>query len=68
MRDSNFYDDADDRPAQDQRLDYVLLRAGTRSIPILSGVEILRFTRNGRFISDYFGVRAAFQTTALVWP
>jgi endonuclease/exonuclease/phosphatase family metal-dependent hydrolase len=30
VRDSNFYDDADDRPAQDQRLDYVLLRAGKR--------------------------------------
>ncbi len=68
VRDSNFYDDADDRPTHDQRLDYVLLRAGTRAIPILSGVEILRFTRNGRFISDHFGVRAVFQTTVLVRP
>jgi endonuclease/exonuclease/phosphatase family metal-dependent hydrolase len=68
VRESNFYEDADDLPAQDQRLDYVLMRAGRRAIPIVSGVEILRFTRNGRFISDHFGLRAVFETTAVVGP
>lgn len=68
VRESNFYEDADDRPAQDQRFDYVLLRAGTRAIPILEGVDILKFTRNGRFISDHFGVRAVFERMALVQP
>jgi Endonuclease/Exonuclease/phosphatase family len=68
VRDSSFYEDADDRPAQDQRFDYVLLRAGTGAIPILSKVDILKFTRNGRFISDHFGLRALFETMALVQP
>jgi endonuclease/exonuclease/phosphatase family metal-dependent hydrolase len=66
IRDSNFYEDADDRPAADQRFDYVLLRAGTGAIPILSNVQVLKFTRNGRFISDHFAVRAIFDTMALV--
>jgi endonuclease/exonuclease/phosphatase family metal-dependent hydrolase len=66
VRDSNFHEDPDDRPARDQRFDYVLLRAGTAAIPILSKVEVLKFTRNGRFISDHFAVRAIFETMALV--
>jgi endonuclease/exonuclease/phosphatase family metal-dependent hydrolase len=68
VRESSFHEDADDRPANDQRLDYVLVRPGTRAIPIVSGMEILRFVRNGRFISDHFGVRTVFETTALVGP
>lgn len=65
VRDSTFHDDPDDRPAQDQRFDYVLLRAGTSAIPILSTMDVLKFTRNGRFISDHFAVRAIFDTMAL---
>ena len=68
VRDSNFYEDDDDRPAQDQRFDYVLLRAGDRAVPIVSSVDILKFTRNGRFISDHFGVRAVFEIAARVQP
>ena len=68
MRETSFHEDIDDRPAHDERLDYVLMRAGTRAIPMVSGMEILRFTRNGRFISDHFGVRTVFETTALVGP
>lgn len=68
VRESTFYEDADDRPARDERLDYVLLRAGTRAIPIVSEIEILKFTRNGRFISDHFGVRAVFRVTAVLDP
>lgn len=66
VRDSNFYEDQDDRPAQDQRLDYVLLRAGLRATPILSDVEVLKLTRNGKFISDHFGLRAMFDKMAIV--
>jgi endonuclease/exonuclease/phosphatase family metal-dependent hydrolase len=68
VRDSNFYEDDDDRPAQDQRFDYVLLRAGDRAVPIVSSVDILKFTRNGRFISDHFGVRPVFEIAARVQP
>jgi endonuclease/exonuclease/phosphatase family metal-dependent hydrolase len=65
IRDSSFHEDPDDRPARDQRFDYVLLRAGTSAIPILSKMDILRFARNGRFISDHFAVRAIFDTMVL---
>ena len=68
VRETSFHEDIDDRPAHDERLDYVLIRAGIRAIPMVSGMEILRFTRNGRFISDHFGVRTVFETTALVGP
>ena len=47
VRDSNFYEDEDDRPAQDQRFDYVLLRAEARAVPIVSKVDILKLARNG---------------------
>lgn len=66
VRDSTFHEDPDDRPARDQRFDYVLLRAGTGAIPILSKMQILKFTRNGRFISDHFALHAIFDTMALV--
>lgn len=59
--DNNFYEDSDDIPAQNQRLDYILMRAGLRFIPILTNIEILKFTRGGRFISDHFGLHAQFE-------
>lgn len=68
IRDSNFYDDSDDRPDRDQRLDYVLIRAGARAVPIVSGVEIHRFARNGRLISDHLAVRAMFDGMVLIHP
>jgi endonuclease/exonuclease/phosphatase family metal-dependent hydrolase len=68
IRDSNFFEDSDDRPEQDTRLDYVLIRAGTGAVPIVLGTEVLRFTRNGRLISDHLAVRAAFDRMALVRP
>ena len=68
VMDNNFYEDPDDRPVRNERLDYVLLKAEHRTIPILSGIEILRFQHNGRFISDHFGVLAKFDTIALVGP
>ena len=68
VTDSNFYEDADDRPARNERLDYVLLKAEHRAIPILSRIEILRFQHNGRFISDHFGVLVKFDKIALVGP
>jgi endonuclease/exonuclease/phosphatase family metal-dependent hydrolase len=68
IRNSSFYEDADDRPAQDQRFDFVLLRAGTRAIPVLKEIQVLKFTRNQRFISDHFGLRALFETMAIMQP
>jgi endonuclease/exonuclease/phosphatase family metal-dependent hydrolase len=59
--DNNFYEDSDDRPSSDQRLDYVLLIPGIRSRPVLSDVEVLRVVRNGRFTSDHFGLSAVFK-------
>jgi len=68
VKENNFYEDADDRPSLDERLDYVLLRVGTRAIPIVSDIEILKFTCNGRFISDHFGIRVAFRVMAFLYP
>ena len=60
VSDNNFYDDEDDNPQQNQRLDYILLKAGLRFIPILKQIEVVKFTHDGRFISDHFGLRAEF--------
>jgi endonuclease/exonuclease/phosphatase family metal-dependent hydrolase len=59
--DNNFYEDDDDIPDQNQRLDYILMKAGMRFIPILTKIEILKFDRGGRFISDHFGLHAQFE-------
>ena len=45
----------------EQRLDYVLLIPGIRSLPVLSDVEVLKVVRNGRFTSDHFGLSAVFK-------
>lgn len=66
--DNNFYEDADDRPEVDQRLDYVLTTAGMRFVPILKNIQVLKIKRNGRFISDHFGLHALFDKFAVVWP
>lgn len=58
--DSNFYDDPDDRPKENQRLDYVLLKAGSASVAMIGATEVLTFTHNGRYISDHFGISARF--------
>jgi hypothetical protein len=57
---SNFYEDPDDRPADNQRLDYVLLKAGSASVAMIGAIEVLTFTHNGRYISDHFGIAARF--------
>ncbi|QJP13750.1 hypothetical protein G3545_08815 [Starkeya sp. ORNL1] len=66
VTDTSFHEDADDRPARNERLDYVLLKAEHSAIPIVSKVEVLRIQRNGRFISDHFGVLASFDKVGLV--
>lgn len=68
IRDSSFHEDHDDRPDRDSRLDYVLMRPGTRAIPILSSIEVLRFTRNGRLISDHLALFATFEKMAILQP
>ncbi|MEQ1564207.1 MAG: endonuclease/exonuclease/phosphatase family protein [Myxococcota bacterium] len=57
---NNFYADPGDNPRLDQRLDYVLLGSGTRQVPILDQMRVLRIERDGRFISDHFGLLARF--------
>lgn len=59
-RDNNFYEDLEDAPSKDSRLDYVLMKAGQSFIPILKEIEILKWSRNGRQISDHFGLLARF--------
>ena len=59
--DNNFYEDPDDNPHLNQRLDYVLMRPGRKLVPIINDIEILKFKLNGRDISDHFGLRATFQ-------
>jgi len=59
--DNNFYEDDDDNPHQNQRLDFMLMKAGLRFIPIMRNIEILKFNNNGRSISDHFGLRADFK-------
>jgi len=66
VRDTNFYEDADDRPARDERLDYMLLRRGGRAIPILQGIEVLSIRHDGRLISDHLGVMARFAETLTI--
>jgi endonuclease/exonuclease/phosphatase family metal-dependent hydrolase len=58
---NNFYEDAEDNPRQNRRLDYVLMRAGRRFVPIVASAEVARFTRGGRFISDHFGLHVRFE-------
>lgn len=57
---SNFYDDPDNRPKENQRLDYILLKAGSASIAMIGATEVLTFIHDGRYISDHFGVSARF--------
>jgi len=66
VRDNNFYEDADDRPARDERLDYVLLKPGRRAVPILQRIEILATRHDGRLISDHLGVMARFTETLTI--
>jgi endonuclease/exonuclease/phosphatase family metal-dependent hydrolase len=68
IRDSNFFDDADDRPSGDERLDYVLLREGTGAVPILQGIDVLQLRHNGRLISDHLGVHARFDQVLTIGP
>ncbi|MCP2293914.1 Metal-dependent hydrolase, endonuclease/exonuclease/phosphatase family [Nocardia amikacinitolerans] len=65
---NTFYEDEDDRPGTDQRLDYILLRPADRVYPITSEVEIMRFTHNGLHISDNFGLHAVFNPIAVIDP
>jgi endonuclease/exonuclease/phosphatase family metal-dependent hydrolase len=60
--DNNFYEDEDNKPKSNSRLDYVLMKAGTKFIPILKNIEILKFMRQGRYISDHFGLYAQMET------
>lgn len=64
--DNNFYEDLDDRATSDHRLDYILLSADPSTVPILADIDVLNIKRNGRNISDHFGLRATFDHLAVV--
>lgn len=66
VSDNNFYEDPDDKPDSNQRLDYILLRAEKKIVPILDDMQILRFKLNGRDLSDHFGLRATFEQSILI--
>lgn len=66
VSDNNFYEDPDDNPHLNQRLDYILMRPGKRLVPILDDIEILRFKLNGRDLSDHFGLRATFEQAVAI--
>ncbi|WP_067846629.1 endonuclease/exonuclease/phosphatase family protein [Nocardia lijiangensis] len=65
---NTFYEDTDDRPNSDQRLDYILLRPAARVCPITSEVTVVKFTHNGLHISDHFGLHAVFNPIAVIDP
>jgi len=58
---NNFYEDSNEAPSGDSRLDYVMLKAGSRFIPLLKDMEVLKWTHNSRQISDHYGIRARFE-------
>lgn len=66
VRDNNFYEDPDDRPNRDERLDYILLKRGNRVVPTMQGIEVLSIRHNGRLISDHLGVMARFAEALLI--
>jgi hypothetical protein len=76
VSDNIFYADEDDKeddPAKiNRRLDYILMRPGLKTVPILKSFEIVKFTFgskvNGRQpnLSDHFGLRAVFEQSVQV--
>ena len=65
-QDNNFYQDPSDAPDASSRLDYILMKPGPGAIPVAENVDILKFSRSGRDISDHFGLRARFELEARV--
>jgi hypothetical protein len=59
--DNNFYAESDDASTMNHRLDFILMKAGSRFIPVSQNVEVLKWTRAGRQISDHFGLLARFE-------
>lgn len=58
-RECNFYEDADDAPSQDERLDYMItwLDPHRENRPRFASAEVLRWTADsGRSLSDHYGL------------
>lgn len=51
-----------------KRLDYALQHAGARLIPLPSSVDILRWRRGDRDISDHFGLRVVYEEALEIVP
>jgi exonuclease III len=60
-KNNNFYKDIGRTPHYNSRLDYFLLKPGISFYPTLREVEILKWTHNGRNVSDHFGIQATFE-------
>jgi Endonuclease/Exonuclease/phosphatase family len=58
---NNFYADQSDNPKLNRRLDYILMRAPKKLVPIVKSMEVLKFKLDGRDLSDHFGLRAVFE-------
>ena len=65
-KNNNFYKDVGRTPHYSSRLDYFLLKPGTPFYPTLREVEILKWTHNGRNVSDHFGIQATFEESLQV--
>jgi hypothetical protein len=68
VADNNFYEKDSDNPRANHRLDYILLKSGRHFLPIVTSIEVMRFERNARFISDHFGLRAKFGNIIQITP
>ena len=66
VADNNFYGNESDNPHENHRLDYVLMKPGLSFIPIVHDIRVLRITREGRSISDHFGLYAEFERVVQV--
>lgn len=58
---NNFFEDPTDAPANNHRLDYILLKPGEKFFPVLKEIELLQWTFDDFGISDHFGLMAQFQ-------
>jgi endonuclease/exonuclease/phosphatase family metal-dependent hydrolase len=58
-RENNFFT-GEDKPKTDHRLDFILMKADRDFIPVIKQMEVMKFTRNGRNISDHYGLYGRF--------
>lgn len=65
---NNFYEDDDDNPKFNERLDYLLMLPGQALQPVFDRVEVLRMRHQGRDVSDHFGIYAVASQCLQIEP